>query len=77
RSENTLSSWHTGGVHCGLADGSVRFISENIDHFHSVCSDNPENGPDCSGAYARERDTVDSLFEYLIATKDGQVVGEF
>src|SRR5262249_38733364 len=24
-------SQHTGGVHMGLADGSVRFISENID----------------------------------------------
>ncbi len=24
-------SFHTGGVHCGLGDGTVRFISENID----------------------------------------------
>lgn len=27
----TASSEHTGGVNCTLADGSVRFISENID----------------------------------------------
>jgi hypothetical protein len=24
-------SYHTGGVHCCLADGSIRFVSENID----------------------------------------------
>ncbi|HUG17712.1 MAG TPA: DUF1559 domain-containing protein, partial [Planctomycetaceae bacterium] len=26
------SSWHTGGIQVVLGDGSVRFISENIDH---------------------------------------------
>lgn len=27
----TPRSWHVGGVHAGLADGSVRFISSNVD----------------------------------------------
>jgi prepilin-type N-terminal cleavage/methylation domain-containing protein len=27
----TLRSWHTGGSHCALGDGTVRFISDNID----------------------------------------------
>jgi type II secretory pathway pseudopilin PulG len=27
----SASSYHTGGVHCLMADGAVRFISENID----------------------------------------------
>ncbi|MCA9081578.1 MAG: DUF1559 domain-containing protein [Planctomycetaceae bacterium] len=27
-----FSSSHTGGAHMGLADGSVRFMSENVDH---------------------------------------------
>lgn len=26
-----FSSWHTGGCHMGFADGSIRFLSENID----------------------------------------------
>lgn len=28
----SASSWHTGGVQVTLADGSVKFVSENIDH---------------------------------------------
>ena len=28
-----LSSWHEGGAQMAIADGSVRFISENIDSF--------------------------------------------
>ena len=26
------ASWHVGGAHVGMCDGSVRFVSENIDH---------------------------------------------
>jgi len=73
RSADTLTSWHTGGVQVGMADGSVRFLSENIDHFRGVCSD---NDPNC-GSYDRTIDTVDSLFEYLIAVQDGRVTGQF
>lgn len=34
-----INSYHVGGVHCLLADGSVRFVSENIDFplFQNVC----------------------------------------
>lgn len=31
RGNTVLNSFHTGGVHTTLADGSVRFLSENTD----------------------------------------------
>jgi prepilin-type N-terminal cleavage/methylation domain-containing protein/prepilin-type processing-associated H-X9-DG protein len=41
-SNNPLNSAHTGGVHVLMADGSTRFISDNIDMFNlrKICSRN-------------------------------------
>lgn len=60
--ERGASSTHKGGAQFALADGSVRFLSENIDH-------------DPSGATGSR--PVNSTYERLTAINDGQVVGEF
>ena len=57
-----FSSKHAGGAHFVLCDGSVRFISENID----------QNNETYGGTNA-----VDSTLERLAARDDGQPIGEF
>ncbi|MFG0334226.1 MAG: DUF1559 domain-containing protein [Maioricimonas sp. JB049] len=57
-----FSSRHVGGAHFVLADGSVRFISENID----------QNNRHTGGT-----EVADSTYERLADRADGQVLGEF
>ncbi len=60
--QQALSSQHAGGVQVGLFDGSVRFLSENLD-FKMTGVTNAS--------------AVDSIYEYLIHKSDGNVIGEF
>ena len=69
-SDRGFSSLHTGGAQFVLADGSVRFISENIDHTPATLQSATPASIGFNGA-------PDSLFGFLIAIDDGQVVGEY
>ena len=42
------SSLHTGGVHCLMGDGAVRFISENIDTGDTTCRVPDHPGSNCT-----------------------------
>ncbi len=58
-----VSSYHAGGAQMLFLDGSVRFINETIDA-----------KPDANGW---DVCVIDSVYERLVARKDGQVLGDY
>jgi hypothetical protein len=62
----SFHSRHVGGGHFTLADGSVRFVSENIDHSGTDIGNNNAN---LYGPFG--------TFQRIAGINDGQPVGEF
>ncbi len=61
-----FASNHTGGANFGFVDGSVHFISENVDHSNTEWVDYAATPPAVLGTYQK-----------LSSRNDGLVVGEY
>lgn len=68
-----FGSLHTGGCQFALSDGSVRFVSETINHFWA----NPSGIQTNVQPVTDSQDASNGVYQRLATRNDGLVVGDF
>ena len=76
RARFSFSSLHPGGAQFLLADGSVKFLSQNVEH-KADSTQQIAGGVTILPHEPAYRPVVDSTFEALIAVQDGKPLGGF
>jgi hypothetical protein len=66
-----FSSWHPGGAQFALADGSTRFINQQVEHFWANPSGN------ANGNATDHRDAANRTYQRLMSRDDRQPVSGF
>jgi type II secretory pathway pseudopilin PulG len=70
------SSQHTGGVHCLMGDGAIRFVSSNINTGNISCPPaNANQGTSCTGGWGGP--SPYGVWGALGSTAGGDIVSEF
>lgn len=67
-----FSSFHPGGAQFALADGSVRFIANSIQHYWFAAT-----GPGTAGTLADASDPSNGIYQRLMSRNDGLPLGDY
>ena len=74
--DQSFSSNHVGGVHFLIGDGTVRFVSENIQHTNRTCP--TTGGNPCPDPFDSANGGAGyGLYQRLFSRADGLTIGDF